>query len=434
MGDVIRSGSDPLTQQWMKRYNNPYQEGGSAMKTRFCFCSILSLALTVFLAVAAVAAPEAPPTIPVGVAVSLSGPYSNLGHQAKAGYEIATEEINRAGGVLVKEYGKKIPLELSVQDTESIPAKAVARMEWLFTSKKVVAYVGEGNIVNGQGVAEKNKIATLVIAAPHQTAHDRGLKYWFSPGPKSPDNAKVIFDVLGSIPSDKRPKTVAIFQEHTDWAIEQAETFNKEALQRGYKVVAFEKYPRMSKDLSPMIMAAKNAGAEVVLSSPIMPDGMAMMRQMKELDYNPKAIVVIRGAEDLPWAKALGPMGEYVVFTGCNWHHTVKLPGSDKVSAAHQAKFGRPADVLAGPGYASMQILAAAIEKAGTLETTKIRDAIAATDMMTVIGKVKFRPNGTAIDPTPVTIQWLKGQQRLVWPQEMRELPFSYPVPPWKER
>jgi branched-chain amino acid transport system substrate-binding protein len=161
---------------------------------------------------------------------------------------------------------------------------------------------------------------------------------------------------------------------------------------------------------------------------------MTMMRQMKELDYNPKAVVVIRGAEDLSWGKALGPVGDYVILAGMSWHHRVNYPGVDKLNAAFQSKFGRPADILTGSAYASIQILAAAIEKAGTLDTTKIRDAIAATDMMTVMGKIKFRPNGTLIDPCPAVVQWLGADRKLVWPKEFRETPFVYPIPPWKER
>lgn len=404
------------------------------MKAKLLFYWIFSIVLLQIVVCGAMAASPIPETIPFGAANSLSGPYSNLGHQIKAGYEIAAEDINRTGGIFVKEYGKKIPLEIIVQDTESSPTKAVSMMEWLYTSKKVVAYGGEGNIVNGQGVAEKNKIPAFAIASPHLTPHERGLRYWFSPFAKSPDAARAICDILDTIPAEKRPKTVAIFEEHTDWGIEQAEALRKEALQRGYKVSVFEKYPRITKDFSPLIMAAKNAGAEVVFSSPVAPDAMAMMRQMKELDYNPKAVVVIRGAEDLSWGKALGPVGDYVILTGMNWHHSINYPGVDKLNAAHQSKFGRPADLLTGSAYASIQILAAAIEKAGTLDTTKIRDAIAATDMMTVMGKVKFRPNGTLIDPCPVVVQWLAGDRKLVWPKEFRETPFVYPIPSWKER
>ena len=243
------------------------------------------------LAAGVMAASPAPQTIPFGAATSLSGPYSNLGNQIKAGYEIAAEDINQTGGIFVKEYGKKIPMEIIFQDTESIPQKAISRMEWLYTSKNIIAYGGEGNIVNGQGVAEKNKIPTLAIASPHQTPHDRGLKYWFSPFAKSPDIARLICDILESVPTERRPKTVAIFQEHSDWGVEQAEAFEKEVLQRDYKVTVFEKYPRMMKDFSPLIMAAKNSSAEVVLTSPIAPDAMTMMRQMKELDYNLRLVL-----------------------------------------------------------------------------------------------------------------------------------------------
>jgi branched-chain amino acid transport system substrate-binding protein len=404
------------------------------MGTKRVFYLVFCVVLMQALASWAIAASPIPQTIPFGAAVSLSGPYSNLGHQIKAGYEIAAEDINRSGGIFVKEYGKKIPLEVIVQDTESIPIKAVNRMEWLYTDKKVVAYGGEGNIVNGQGVAEKNKVPSFAIAAPHLRPHEQGLKYWFSPFAKSPDIAQSICDVLETIPAEKRPKAVAIFQEQEDWGVEQAKAFRKEVLQRGYEVAVFEKYRRMTKDFSPLIMAALNAGAEVIFSSPIAPDGMTMMRQMKELNYNPKAVVVIRGAEDLSWGKALGPLGNYVILAGMSWHHSLKYPGVDKLNAAFQSKFGRPADLMTGSAYASIQILAAAIEKAGTLDTTEIRDAISATNMMTVMGKVKFRPDGTLIDPCPAVVQWLAGNRRLVWPKEFRETSFVYPIPPWKER
>jgi len=418
----------------MRIYLSTLPRKERTMQTKRLFYSILLVVLMQVLVGRAIAVPPAPQTIPVGVLISLSGFDSNIGHQAKAGYEIATEEINQAGGVFVREYGKKIPLEIVVQDMESSPTKAVSRMEWLYTAKKVLAYVGTTMVATtGTGVAEKNRIPTIVVASPRQIHHDRGLRYWFSPTAKTPDNARIIFDSFEStIPAEKRPKTFALFQEQADFGIEQAEFLMKEAVQRGYKIVAHEKYSQMSKDLSPMILSAKNAGAEAVLSCPVTPDAMLMMRQMKELDYNPKMIVLIRGAEDLSWGKALGPIGDYVIMN--SWHHGVRYPGVDKLNAVHQSKFGRPADMQTGPGYASIQILAAAIEKAGTLDTTKIRDAIAATDMMTVAGNIKFRPNGTTIDPCPAVVQWVSGSQKLVWPKEFRETPLVYPIPPWKER
>jgi branched-chain amino acid transport system substrate-binding protein len=404
------------------------------MGTKRIFCLMLLVALVHITGFGAIAASPAPQVIPIGGLVSLTGFDSNLGAQAKAGYEIAVDDINRAGGVFVKEYGKKLPLELSVQDMESDLMKVPVRMEWLYTNKKIVAYVGTTMMATtGTGVSEKNKVSALAIASPRQIQHERGLKYWFSPFPKTPDAARIVLDFIDTLPADKKPKTVAILQEQADFGIEQAGYFRKEVTQRGYKIVADEKYNQMTKDMSPMIMAMKNAGAELVLSGPVTPDAMLMMRQMKELDYNPKALVVLRGAEDLSWGKALGPMGNYVVIMG-GWHHRVKYPGVDKLNAEYQSKVGRPADIQTGPAYASIQIVAAAVEKAGTLDTTKIRDAIAATDMMTVIGKVKFRPNGTLIDPCPAVVQWLAGSQKLLSPKEFSEATFVYPMPAWKDK
>jgi branched-chain amino acid transport system substrate-binding protein len=403
------------------------------MRAKLHFCSILSILLLYALVTGAAAAPPAPQAIPVGAIVSLSGPDSNLGPQARAGYEMAASDINQAGGVLVKEYGKKLPLEIIVQDMESSPQKVVSRMEYLDTSKKVVAHLGTTFISAGSGVSEKNKIPTIVVASASQGVHERGFKYWFSPVGKTPDIAKAICDILDTVPAEKRPKTIAIFQEHTDFGLEQAENFRKEALQHGYKVAVMDKYGMMTKDFSPLIMAAKNANAEVVLASPITPDGMTMVKQMKELDYNPKALVLIRAADDLSWGKAMGSAGDYVLLMG-GWHNAVKFTGVDKLNAEYKTKYSRPADMQTGPAYASIQILAAAIEKAGTLDTAKIRDAIAATDMMTLVGKVKFRPDGTVIDPCPAAIQWMSGSQKLVWPREFRETSFVYPMPGWKER
>jgi branched-chain amino acid transport system substrate-binding protein len=398
------------------------------------FAFILCLLIIQISAWGSMAASNIPQSIPIGALISLSGFDSNLGAQAKAGYEIAVEDINRAGGIFVKDYGKKLPLELIIQDMESSPTKAASRMEWLYTSKNVVGYVGTTMITTGgTGVTEKNKIPTLAIASPRIIHHERGLRYLFSPVGKTPDMGKAICDLLDTIPPDKKPKTAAIFEEQIDFGIETIGSLRKEAIQRNYKIASEQKYSQMSKDFSPLIIAAKNAGAEMLFTSPVTPDGMIMMRQMKELDYNPKLIVLIRAADDLAWGKAMGSVGDSVILMSF-WHNALKFPGVSQLNSAHQSKFGRPADIQTGPAYASIQILASAIEKAGTLDTTKIRDAVAASDLMTVTGRIRFYPNGTLIDPCPGIVQWQSGAQKLVWPKEFAEVPLAYPIPPWKDR
>jgi ABC-type branched-subunit amino acid transport system substrate-binding protein len=230
----------------------------------------------------------APKTIKIGGILSFTGPDSNIGTQVQAGYEFAIEDINKTGGVYVKEFNKKIPLEINILDMESSAEKAIARAETLYSQDKVVAYAGTTFIGAASGVAEKNKVPTLLVASATQGTHERGYKYWFSVTDKTPDIAK--------------------------------------------------------------------------------------------------------------------------------------------------AAFGRPSGPFTGPAYATIQILADAITRAGTLDREKVRDAIAAADMMTVQGPVKFRDNGTNITPHFASCQWQNGKNELIRPLEKAKARLVYPVPPWSKR
>src|SRR5438094_8615625 len=107
-------------------------------------CRLLLVLAAFCLVLAACGAPgtATPDKIAVGAVVPLTGRYAAGGEQIKNGYELAVEAINGAGGVDVKEFGKKIPLKLVIQDDESDPTKTVQRLETLYTSDQVLAYLG----------------------------------------------------------------------------------------------------------------------------------------------------------------------------------------------------------------------------------------------------------------------------------------------------
>jgi branched-chain amino acid transport system substrate-binding protein len=294
--------------------------------------------------------------------------------------------------------------------------------------------VGTTFFAAAAAILERSKVPAVAVASAGQRLHDRGFKFWFNPLGTSPRIAIQIFELMDSLPKEKRPTKFVIFEEKTDWGTEMSEYFQKELGKRShYTLTSVQKHTMMTKDYSPLILAAKSAGAEVLLASPIMPDGMSIMRQMKELDFNPKAVVMIRACDDLPWARALGTIGDYVVFS-TGWHYALKFPGINELNKKHEEKYRRPADPMTGPAYAAIQIIADAIERAGTLDTVKIRDAIAATDMMTVTGPVKFNPDGTNQTSLGPVAQWQKGKQELVFPLNLATKPLVYPIPKWNER
>jgi branched-chain amino acid transport system substrate-binding protein len=371
-------------------------------------------------------------TVKVGAVIPLTGRYAAGGAQVRAGYEIAIEEINKAGGVTVG--GKKMPIELTVLDDESDATKTVARFETL-ASQGVVAYLGGfGSDIHAAAasVAEKNKVPYLGVAFALNKIHQQGFRYLFSPFWKSPDIGHALEPLMASIPAGDRPKKAAIFQEKTDWGAEMAAAFAAAGKGAGYVVAVHGEYAPGAKDFSDLILKAKSAGADVVFALPTPPDGMAIVKQMKELDFNPKMALFIRAPDPPVWSKNLGKDGDYFLVAP-GWHYAVKAPGVAELNAEHQRRFQRPADPIVGPAYACVQILAAAVAKAGSPDREKVRDAIAATDMTTVIGPVKFRTDGTGI-VNSVFIQWLNGKQELVWPKESQTAAFAYPAPPFAKR
>jgi branched-chain amino acid transport system substrate-binding protein len=371
-------------------------------------------------------------SVKVGAVVPLTGRYGGGGAQVRAGYEIAVEQINAAGGVTVG--GKKMTLELLLLDDESDATKTVSRLETL-AGQGVVAYLGGfGSDLHAAAaaVAEKNKIPYLGVAFALNKVHQQGFRYLFSPFWKSPDIGQQLPGLLASIPAAERVKSVAIFQEKTDWGREMATAWTEAGKAAGYQVVVQGEYAPGAKDFSDLVLKAKGANADAVFALPTPPDGMTMIKQMKELGYTPKLAMFIRAPDPSIWSKNLGRDGDYVVLAP-GWHYGVKAPGVKELNEAHVKKIGRPADPIAGPAHACVEILAAALARAGSLDREKVRDAIAATDMATVVGPVKFRPDGTGVVQS-VFVQWINGKQELVWPKESATAPLAYPAPPFAKR
>ena len=400
------------------------------MRNRLIALAIAALVIGV-PATGLVGAPTA--VAKLGSVIPLTGRYAGGGAQVRAGYELAVDDINRAGGVQVG--SERVQLQLSILDDESNPTQNVTRVETLAGQGVVALLGGFASDMHAAAapVAEKDKIPYCGVAFALHAIHEHGFRYLFSPFPKSPDLGRETYRMLNAnIAADQRPHRVAIFQERTDWGQEMGDVWTSRSREYGYQVVLRAQYTPLSRDMSDIILRAKSAGADAVFALPNPPDGITLTRQMKELDFNPKAVVMLRAADVASWTQALGKDGDEVVLAP-GWHHDLKFPGVAALNAEHEQRFHRPADVIVGPAYACVQIVANAIGRAGRLDPGAIRDAMAATNMQTVMGPVRFQPDGTGV-VTTVFVQWQAGKQQLVWPKDLGGAPLVYPAPPWRAR
>jgi branched-chain amino acid transport system substrate-binding protein len=378
---------------------------------------------------------EMPEAIEIGATIPLTGRYAGGGAQVERGYNLGVEMINAAGGIYVEEYDAQIPLHLTILDDESDPTKTVSNLQDLYDNNNVIAYLGGfGSDLHAAAaaIAEVNETSYLGVAFALWDIHQQGYRYLFSPFPKSPDLAISTFELLNSIPEEQRPTRIGILQEQTDWGIEFGGLWRDGAEENGYEVVAYEEYAPGTQDFTDAILTLQQADAQVVLALPNPPDGITLMTQMAELGFTPEFSLIIRAPDAPTWIGSLGAVGDYVMFSP-GWHHSMDYPGVDELNEAHIELMGRPSDPIVGPSYALIQILANAIEQAGTLDREAVRDAIAATDLDTVIGHTTFREDGTGV-VTPAILQYQEGRVQLVWPAEFATADLVFPAPPVGDR
>jgi branched-chain amino acid transport system substrate-binding protein len=243
----------------------------------------------------------------------------------------------------------------------------------------------------------------------------------------------VEFGALSEFFGNEPPKRVAIVESRTEVAKEFGNAYKAHIQKEGYyKIVVDEIYPLGATDFSMIISKAKAADAEGFLSCPTPPEGMAMVRQMKELNYCPKFMDLSQAASSRGWPGGSGEIGEYVT-TVTGWNHTLTWPGNKELVEESKKKAGGKlpwSDV--GHSYMAAQVLADAIERAGTLDRDKIRDALATSEMMTVGGPVKARSDGT-FEVITYLSQWQKGQLVAVAPKEHTSFAYT-PIPKWDKR
>ena len=280
------------------------------------------------------------------------------------------------------------------------------------------------------GIAEKNKVPYLGVAFAFQGIHGKGFKYLFSPFPKSPELAKTTFDLLDSL--DPKPTKIFGLIEKTDWGAEMTAEWKGQAEKRGY-TYAMEQYAPGAKDFSAVILKAKESGADVIVSLPSPPDGIAIVKQMKELAVNPKVLVTIRAADGPNWPQNLKLDGDFtLLMTG--WSNDINLPGVADMNKAHLARFNSPATPITGPAYNLLYVLADAVKRAKTLDREGVRTALAETNMSdSLIGPVKFRADGSS-EVLTVVSQYQAGKTVSVWPPDKAAAKIVYPAPAFADR
>jgi branched-chain amino acid transport system substrate-binding protein len=372
------------------------------------------------------AAPEQAP-IRIGSSLSLTGTYAALGQNQHRGYQLCAKHVNEKGGIL----GRTI--EFVLYDDQSQPATGVRLYERLITQDKVDVVLGPYSSAITEAVAnvnEKYKMPMMAPMASTTSIFKKGRKFIFMV--QSP--AEVYLEGLIDVAAQKGLKTVAIINEDTLFPKATVQGTIELAKQKGLEVVFVEAYPKGNTDFSAILIKVRAANPDVLGAATYFDDAVAITRQMRELDVNPKMYGVTVGG-DLPrFYELLGKNAEFV-YGATQWEPELPYPGSKEFTAAYKETFA-DADLSyhSAGGYAGCQILVEAIKRAGSLQGEKLRDEILKMDISTVYGGFKVDDDGFQVAHKMVMFQWQDGKKAIVWPEEMATGQVRFPTPPWSQR
>jgi len=155
-----------------------------------------------------------------------------------------------------------------------------------------------------------------------------------------------------------------------------------------------------------------------------------LMRQMKENNFSVKFFHGWKSTWATEFYEALGKDAEYIFCDGF-WSMDYPFPGAKELGQCYYKEHGRYS-VSVGMYYALCQILWQAVEKAGTLDSEKVRQAVLYNEFDTVMGKVDYDERGIALFPL-AEFQWWKGKQQIVYPFEYSKFEVKI-APPWDKR
>jgi branched-chain amino acid transport system substrate-binding protein len=161
-------------------------------------------------------------------------------------------------------------------------------------------------------------------------------------------------------------------------------------------------------------------------------DAALLTSHSKELKLNPKLLVGSATGFALPeFAKRAGVASNYVVCT-TQWMPSVPYPGTKEYYTSFIAKNNTPPTYHGAQAYAAMYVTADALKRTKVLTPGNVRDALAKTNMTTILGPVKFISYNKKSQqnrlPTYL-VQWIDGKAEIVWPKNMATKKYVYPRP-----
>jgi branched-chain amino acid transport system substrate-binding protein len=397
------------------------------MKNRVLLGMFVLLIAMLFLAGTAAAKDK----IVIGQAISLSGPQAPA-VQMSGGpiYELWVEEVNKQGGIYVKEYGKKLPVELKRYDDKTDIGTMANLIEKLIIEDKVdFIFPPWGTAWLFAAAPIANKYGYILIGGPGGAAKlkELSLPYFF----QVLNFAETQGPALADIYEEVGVKSVAMIYRGDLHGIEYGDDVAKVLKKKGIDVKMKKSFPPDIKDLSSMLKEAKALNVDAFYAAVYPPGGFLLTGQSLGLGINFNSFFMTVLPFSPIYRNEFGAKVVEGVMGGGAWNAKTS-PGAKILVDKYVAKFGIEPDYWGGIFYySSLEHFQKAIEKAGTLDQKKIRDIMATERFETALGPYWYDKDRYFANHPGEIGQWQNGVFEVIDRSEKRTAAPLYPKPPW---
>lgn len=335
-----------------------------------------------------------------------SGAIAHLGKDNENGAKLAVEELNAAGVTIG---GKKVTLRLMTEDDAADPKQGTAVAQKLADAKVsgVIGHLNSGTTIPASSIYSDAGIPQVSPSATNPKYTRQGFKTAFR---LVADDAQLGGTLGRYAVKELKGKSIAVIDDRTAYGQGVAQEFSKAVEAAGGTVVAKEFTTDKATDFSAILTTIKGKKADVVFFGGMDAVAGPMLRQMKSLGINAKFM----GGDGICSTELVKLGGDAIADNQVYCAEAGGVEGQQKVGmdafkAKFKAKFGTDVQVYAPYVYDGVNLMVAAMVKAGSSDPAKYLPVLAATkDYKGVTGNISFDNKGDILNGA-LTLKTVKG-------------------------
>ena len=365
----------------------------------------LMIAAAVAGATALISVPvRADEPILIGVSGPLTGPNAQYGAQWKDGFDLAIEEIKKAGGPT---------FQYVFEDSQSDPRQAVTIAQKFVNDPRIVAELGDFSSTASMAASpiyNRGKLLQLGITNSHPDYTKAGDYTWsncVSQQDEQPSLAKYVIEGLGK-------KKIAVLHLNTDWGAASKDRFVKAAQAEGAEIVAVEGFQPGEKDFRSTLVRVRDANPDAIVLEAYYADSATILRQIKELGL--KQVVAGVGSVYSPKLIELAGDDANGLYTQSYFFPGEPRPEVKAFVTAFRAKYGKDPDWFNATAYDGLIFLDRIVRQFGSSREAIHEGIGKIKDLPSVVfGNAAFDPAGRRISGARFVRLIVKDGKFTIW-------------------